>query len=60
MFTPDCQSCKNLSSFFEDTEYTKKIPLPPAPPATDSSGFIYEPLTHIQEYISPKHVDYFI
>jgi hypothetical protein len=38
----------------------KKIPSPPAPPATDFSGFIYEPLTHIQGYVSPKHVDYFI
>jgi hypothetical protein len=60
MFAPDCQSCKNLSSFFKDTKYTKKIPSPPAPPATDSSGFIYEPLTHIQGYISSKCADYFI
>jgi hypothetical protein len=60
MFAPDHQSCKNLLSFFEDTQYTQKIPSPPAPPATDSSGFIYEPLNHIQGYISPKHADYFI
>jgi hypothetical protein len=48
---------KDLSSFFEDT---KKIPSPPAPPATNSSGFTYEPLTHIQGYVSPKCTDYFI
>jgi hypothetical protein len=60
MFAPDHQSCKNLLSFFKDTQYTQKIPSPPAPPATDSSGFIYKPLNHIQGYISPKHADYFI
>jgi len=58
--TGDCWSGEDLSSFFEDTKYTKKILSTPAPPATDSSGFIYEPLTHIQGYISPKNVDYFI
>ena len=60
MFAPNRQSCKNLTSFFEDTEYTKKIPSPPAPSAADSSGYIYKPLTHIQGYLSPKHADYFI
>jgi hypothetical protein len=59
-FAPDRQSGEDLSSFFEDTEYTKKNPSPPAPPAADSSGFTYEPLTHIQGYVSPKHADYFI
>ena len=59
-FAPDHQSGENLSSFFEDTEYTKKNPSPPAPPAADSSGFTYEPLTCIQGYVSPKCVDYFI
>jgi hypothetical protein len=34
--------------------------LPPAPPAADSSGFSYEPLTCIQGYVSPKRADYFI
>jgi hypothetical protein len=31
-----------------------------APPATNYSGFTYEPLTHIQGYVSPKHADYLI
>jgi hypothetical protein len=34
--------------------------LPPSPPAADSSGFTYKPLTCIQGYVSPKHADYFI
>jgi hypothetical protein len=34
--------------------------LTPAPAAADSSGFIYEPLTHIQGYVSLKCADYFI
>jgi hypothetical protein len=34
--------------------------LTPAPPATNFSGFIYKPLTHIQGYISPKCAGYFI
>jgi hypothetical protein len=34
--------------------------LPPAPPAADSSGFTYKPLTRIQGYVSPKRADYFI
>jgi hypothetical protein len=38
----------------------KKIPSLPAPPAIDSSGFTYKPLTHIQGYVSSKHADYFI
>jgi hypothetical protein len=59
-FAPDHQSGEDLSSFFEDTKYTKKNPSPPAPPAADSSGFTYEPLTHIQGYVSPKRADYFI
>jgi hypothetical protein len=59
-FAPDRRSGKNLSSFFKDTKYTKKIPSLPAPPATNSSSFTYEPLTHIQGYVSPKCVDYFI
>jgi hypothetical protein len=59
-FAPDRRSGKDLSSFFEDTEYTKKIPSLPAPPATNSSGFTYKPLTHIQGYVSPKRADYFI
>jgi hypothetical protein len=59
-FAPDHRSGEDFSSFFDDTEYTKKDPSPPAPPAADSSGFTYEPLTRIQGYISPKHVDYFI
>ena len=59
-FAPDHRSGEDLSSFFEDTKYTKKIPSLPAPPATDSSGFTYEPLTHIQGYVSPKRPDYFI
>jgi hypothetical protein len=59
-FAPNHRSGEDLSSFFEDTKYTKKISLPPAPPATNSSGFTYKPLTHIQGYVSPKHVDYFI
>jgi hypothetical protein len=32
----------------------------PFPPASDSSGFVYEPLVHLQGYLSPKHADYFI
>jgi hypothetical protein len=59
-FSPDHQSGKDLSSFFDDTKYTKKNPSLPAPPAANSSGFTYEPLTHIQGYISPKCADYFI
>jgi hypothetical protein len=59
-FAPDRQSGEDLSSFFEDTKYTKKNPLPPAPPAANSSGFTYEPLTRIQGYVSPKRADYFI
>ena len=59
-FAPNRQSGEDLSSFFKDTEYTKKNPSPPAPPAADSSGFTYEPLTCIQGYVSPKHADYFI
>ena len=59
-FAPNRQSGEDLSSFFEDTKYTKKIPSLPAPLATNSSGFTYEPLTHIQGYVSPKHADYFI
>jgi hypothetical protein len=59
-FAPDHRSGEDLSSFFEDTEYTKKIPSPPAPPATNSSSFTYEPLTRIQGYVSPKCADYFI
>ena len=59
-FAPDCQSGKDFSSFLEDTKYTKKIPSLPAPLATNSSGFTYEPLTCIQGYISPKRADYFI
>ena len=45
---------------FIDTKYTKKNPSPPAPPAANSSGFTYEPLTCIQGYVSPKRADYFI
>ena len=45
---------------FLKTPNTPKIPSLPAPPATDSSSFTYEPLTHIQGYVSPKHADYFI
>jgi hypothetical protein len=56
-FAPNCQSGKDLSSFFE---YTKKNPSLPAPPAANSSGFTYEPLTRIQGYVSPKRADYFI
>jgi hypothetical protein len=59
-FSPDHRSGEDLSSFFDDTKYTKKDPSPPAPPAANSSGFTYEPLTHIQGYISPKRADYFI
>jgi hypothetical protein len=59
-FAPDPRSGEDLSSFFNDTKYTKKDPSPPAPPAADSSGFTYEPLTRIQGYISPKCADYFI
>jgi hypothetical protein len=59
-FAPDRRSGEDFSSFFEDTEYTKKNPSPPAPPAADSSGFTYEPLTRIQGYVSPKRPDYFI
>jgi hypothetical protein len=59
-FAPNRRSGEDLSSFFEDTEYTRKDPSLPAPPAADSSGFTYEPLTHIQGYISPKRADYFI
>jgi hypothetical protein len=59
-FAPDRRSGKDLSSFFEDTKYTKKNPSPPAPPAANSSGFTYEPPTRIQGYISPRRADYFI
>src|ERR1700684_2424350 len=59
-FAPDRRSGEDLSSFFNDTEYTKKDPSLPAPPAADSSGFTYEPLTCIQGYVSPKRADYFI
>jgi hypothetical protein len=59
-FAPDRRSGEDLSSFFGDTEYTKKDPSPPAPLAANSSGFTYKPLTRIQGYISPKHADYFI
>jgi hypothetical protein len=59
-FAPDRRSLESYSSFFEDTEYTKKIPSTPFPPASDSSGFVYEPLVHLQGYLSPKRADYFI
>ncbi|KIM89608.1 hypothetical protein PILCRDRAFT_1946 [Piloderma croceum F 1598] len=59
-FAPDRQSSKTYSSFFEDTEYTKKNPLTPLPSAFNSSGFVYEPLVHIQGYVSPKCTDYLI
>jgi hypothetical protein len=59
-FAPDRRSGEDFSQFFEDTEYTKKNPSPPTPPAADSSGFTYEPLTRIQGYVSPKRADYFI
>jgi hypothetical protein len=59
-FAPDRRSSEDLSSFFEDTEYTRKDPSPPAPPAANSSGFTYEPLTRIQGYVSPKRADHFI
>jgi hypothetical protein len=59
-FAPNHRSGEDLSSFFEDTEYTKKNPSPPTPPAANSSGFTYKPLTRIQGYISPKCADYFI
>jgi hypothetical protein len=59
-FAPVCSSFKSHSSFFENTEYTKKNPSAPFPTIPDSSNFIYEPLTHLQGYISPKHADHFI
>jgi hypothetical protein len=59
-FAPDRCSFETYSSFSEDTEYTKKNPSTPLPPAFNSSGFVYEPLVRIQGYISPKHADYFI
>ena len=59
-FAPDRRSGEDFSQFFEDTEYTKKNPSPPTPPAANSSGFTYEPLTRIQGYVSPKRADYFI
>jgi hypothetical protein len=59
-FALNRQSGEDFSSFFNDTEYTKKNPSLPAPPAANSSGFTYKPLTRIQGYISPKRADYFI
>jgi hypothetical protein len=50
---------KIFHHFSKTPNTPKKIPSPPAPPATDSSGFTYEPLTHIQGYVSPKSADYF-
>ena len=57
---PTTDLAKIFHHFSRTPSIPKKIPLPPAPPATDSSGFIYEPLTHIQGYISSKCANYFI
>ena len=57
---PTTDLAKIFHHFSKTPSIPKKTPSPPAPPATYSSGFIYEPLTHIRRYVSYKHADYFI
>jgi hypothetical protein len=57
---PTTDLAKTFHHFSKTPNTPKKNPLPPAPPATDSSSFTYEPLTHIQGHISPKRADYLI
>jgi hypothetical protein len=57
---PTADLVKIFHHFLKIPNTPKKNPWPPAPPAADSSGFTYKPLTRIQGYVSPKCVDYFI
>ena len=59
-FPSEHLSVNNNSQFFENTNYMHTTSSKPLSSLTCSGDFVYEPVIHLQGYISPKRPDYFV